>query len=135
MGLKAILDIPTPDGLRNLLSHYGSISVQQVRDHASTYIGQTAGAQGRKAQNSQMLYTCLSRSITFEARSKIITRKSKYTINGTLIGSLFLKVLIAAIYVDTRATSAHLCLNLSHLDIYIGTVEFNVTLFNEYVCA
>ena len=133
MGWGAILSIPTPAGSRNLLAHYGSITLDQVRAHANTYIGQTAGALGRRAQNSVMLYTCLSHSITFELRTKIITRKDEYTIAGSLVGALFLKVIITAVYVDTRATTAHLRLNLSRLDTYIGTVENNIGLFNASV--
>jgi len=62
-----ILNIPVNAAVQgrpmhSLLTHYGQVMLQQVRDHAATYIN----AQMRVAQNNLLLYTCLAVSITPE---------------------------------------------------------------------
>lgn len=45
---------------RNILDHYGTISMEECTDHAVTYYA----AHDRTAENAQMLYHCLLTSLT-----------------------------------------------------------------------
>ena len=114
---------------RNLVTEYGMVSLANVRAHALLYIGQPL----RNAQNSFQLYTCLSQSLTEDAKLKAIVNREQYTVNGTPDGPLFLKTIIMSAHVDTRATSAHIRLNLSSLDNYMSHVTSDIEKFNQYV--
>ena len=58
---------------------------------------------------------------------------NRYKIDGRSSGSLYFKLLMQKAIVDTRATASHLRENLTNLDSYIGTVNSNIQLFNQYV--
>jgi len=80
-GWENILNVPidaaVPAGpTHSLLSHYGQISLQQIRDHATIY----ANAQTRAAQNNLMMYTCLAASITPETKAKAMIFHQDYHI-------------------------------------------------------
>ena len=55
------------------------------------------------------------------------------TINGQLNGPVFLKVIITAVHIDTRATVSHIRTNLTNLDDYLQSIGFNIQKFNHYV--
>jgi len=72
-GWENILNVPidaaVPAGpAHSLLSHYGQITLQQIRDHATIYVN----AQTRAAQNNLMMYTCLAVSIAPETEAKVM---------------------------------------------------------------
>jgi hypothetical protein len=71
MGWMTILDVPPdlaqPDEVINVISDYGQLSLQQIRDHATTYVQQ----QVRAAQDSAQLYQCLMHTLTKEALLKV----------------------------------------------------------------
>ena len=70
-GWENIINIPVDVAVQggpthSLLTHYGQVTLQQVRDHTATYIN----AQTRAAQNNVLLYTCLVASISPETKAK-----------------------------------------------------------------
>ncbi len=74
-----ILDIPIDAAIpagptRSMLSHYGHIMLQQIRDHAAIY----ANAQTHATQNSLMMYTCLATSIAPETKAKAMIYHQDY---------------------------------------------------------
>ncbi len=108
-GWENILNIPVnaavPGGLAySLLTHYGQVTLQQVKDHAATYIN----TQTRVAQNNLLLYTCLAASITPETKAKAMIFHQDYHEGQTPIGAAYLKILIWEANVDTRSTVMHI---------------------------
>jgi hypothetical protein len=134
MGWRAnIFAIPTASGTLDLLDSFGTVSLDDVRAHALTYVGMEEGPPARMAQNAEQLAACLADSLTKETLRKVETRRREYTLGGTEVGPMFLKVVIASCYIDTMATSTSIRLSLSRLDEYIGTVDADIEKFNQYV--
>ena len=104
MGWMTILDVPPdlaqPDEVINIISDYGQLSLQQIRDHATTYVQQ----QVRAAQDSAQLYQCLMHTLTKEAHANITLLQQDYFIDNAASGVLLLKVIISEAHVDTNAT-------------------------------
>jgi len=113
----------------DLLSNYGMVTLAQIADHAATY----AETDTRSAQNSMMLYQCLSNSITKEVKAKTMLRQNEYYVGNTPCGAAYLKIIIREAQIDTRATVLHLRGKLSSLDSYISTISYDIVKFNEYV--
>ncbi len=133
-GWENILNIPAdvavPVGAtHSLLTHYGQVTLQQVKDHAATYIN----TQTRAAQNNLLLYTCLAASIMPETKAKAMIFHSDYHEGQTPIGAAYLKILIQEANVDTRSTVMHIQAKLSALDSYILTINCDITNFNAYI--
>jgi len=108
-GWGSILDIPIDTAIpagptRSMLSHYGQITLQQIRDHATIY----ANAQTHAAQNSLMMYTCLATSIAPKTKAKAMIYHQDYHIGQNPIRAAFLKILIWEANIDTRATVMHI---------------------------
>lgn len=118
-----------PAVTRNLIREYGQISIAEVRNAAATYMA----VQGRERQNAVMMYHFISNSIEDVVRNKLITREQEYTINGEFDGPTYLKLLVSIVYIDTRATSAHIRMILSSLDEHIAQLDYNVIRFNQFV--
>ncbi len=78
--LQVPIDAASPaQGTRSLLTHYGQITLEQIRAHAAGY----ANAQTCTAQNNFMLYTCLAASISPEAKAKAMLYTAEYFIGQT----------------------------------------------------
>jgi len=91
-GWENIINIPVNVAVQggpthSLLTHYGQVTLQQVRDHAATYVN----AQTRAAQNNVLLYTCLAASISPETKAKAMIFHSDYHEGQTPIGAAYLK--------------------------------------------
>jgi hypothetical protein len=129
-GWDNILGIPDATGnTRNLIIEYGQLSLEEIRAFGTTY----AATQTRQAQNAVNLHACLANSLSEEARIKLMTRVAEYKINGVYHGPLFLKIIIAEAHIDTRATLSFIRTNLSNLDAYMTSINFDIEKFNHYV--
>ena len=113
----------------NLIADYGAITMQEVQQHANTYIG----LHHRNAQNSFQIYNCLISSLTDSGKAKVVLESNKFTINEIPDGPLLLKVIIQLAHIDTRATVTVIRTRLSSLDTKIGQLQDNITEFNEFV--
>lgn len=128
--LNIPLDISTPNSdLIDLVTQYGEIGLNQICNHVNTYANQ----QVRAAQDSMQLYHCLMGSLSQEGRNKVTVYKNEYTHLGFPSGALLLKIIIRESYIDTRATVRHLRAKLSALPQYLGTINYDISLFNRYV--
>ena len=128
--LEIPADIANPGAdLRDLLTEYGRLSIQQVTAHANTYVAQ----QTRQAQNSYAMYQCIMSSLTSTARTKIMLKEGEYTVNGIRSGACLLKVVIRASYLDSNATSLFIRDAISNLDEYMVSVDSDIDKFNEHV--
>ncbi len=133
-GWENILNIPVDVAVQggpthSLLMHYGQVMLQEVKDHAATYIN----TQTRAAQNNLLLYTCFAASITPETKAKAMIFHSNYHEGQTPIGAAYLKILIREANVNTRSTIMHIQAKLSALDSNILTINCNITKFNAYI--
>lgn len=132
LGYNSAEETPA-DEMRNLLSHYGEITLEVVRHNAVN----TIQTDTRSAQEEMMLYACLHKSLTQEAANKISYFKDEYYVlcNGRpkQSGTCYLKVIIRESYMDTNATARILRDQLLSLDTLMGTCQSDITQFNEKV--
>lgn len=117
-----------------ILKEYGKISMERITEFEKSYLGQ----QIRPAQDSYMMYQCLLNSLSKEAKIKVQVWESQYIImnnEGSIVpsGNLLLKVIIRESHLDTNATTQSIRTKLSNLDLYIQTINCDVTKFNGYV--
>ena len=130
----SILDIPddvqNPLGpSKNLLKHYGELTLQHIKNHAATYVS----TQTRAAQDSVQLYSCLWASLSNEGKSKVNVHRSDYHIGDQRVGTMLLKVIIRESHIDTNATVSHIRTQLSSLDTYLPTIGYDIGKLNDYV--
>jgi hypothetical protein len=115
-----ILNIPDSNGTRrNVISEYGLLSAQNIRDHASTY----HTCQTRQAQNGVQMGQCLINSTTEAGKLKIMKESDAYYVEGILSGPILLKLILKKAIIDSRATSANLREQLTTLDSYMASVD------------
>ena len=128
-----ILQVPPdpnePDELLNLLTEYGQLSLDQVRDHVETYINQPV----RAAQDSMQLYLCIKATLTKEGEASVMLKQEDFTVLGTPSGVALLKVVINESYIDTNATTRTIRDNLAALDTYMVKIDSDILKFNSYV--
>ena len=123
--------------LRDITVHYGKITIEQVQDFAKRFVGQ----ENLAAQHDMMLYKCLSKSLTDEAREKVSMFSDIYRITpinepeskGINSGLVMLKVIIQESYIDTNFTVRAIREKLSSLDLYMEEVGSDVEKFNNHV--
>jgi hypothetical protein len=87
------------------------------REHALTYYNQQTWA----AQDSMMLYTCVMNSLSRTGRNKITGFCNQYTINGTPVSILLLKVIVRESHIDMNAMTTYIWDQLSRLNESIMT--------------
>ena len=127
-----IMTIPDSQGIpRSIVDEYGLITMEDVRAHVDTYFW----LQGRDAQNSYQLYTCLAHSITPEAAEKVNSDLSKYLLGPKKdpSGVCYLYALIKIATLHTRATVNTIRTSLFTLEKHMIRVNYNIETFNLYV--
>jgi hypothetical protein len=126
----------------NLIDHYGTLTKATVRNNSISYIGSTAGANGRKAQNAVQLFQFLVDSLTEDAKKKLFTRPSEYQITSALApagtppmvdGPLFLKHIVSESHIDTNATINTIRTRLLNLPRAMEEFNSDIEKFNHYV--
>ena len=120
----------------NLIDNYGMFTMEEVTNHAQTYLQQP----NRNAQNSVQILECLSASLTEQGRQKVALKVDQYTVTPAGAGAqpiadglCYFKVIIQLAYLDTRATSTTICNRLAALSSKISEFDDDVVMFNEYV--
>ena len=80
-----IITIPLANGtIRNLLTHYGQVSIDNVCTHAVTFIG----TQTRNAEDNDMFYYFIMDSLTPTFHAKLLLHSNIYLMNGTTATSV-----------------------------------------------
>ena len=128
---RGIMMIPDPRGGPNkyLLDHYGSITIDSIRDHESTYIARP----NRQTQDTYLLYECVMNSLSPEAKSKVNILRNEFLVDGHPSGNLLVKVVIRECHLDTNATIASIRQRLASLDTYLPTIDYDIGKLNMYV--
>lgn len=118
------------DILRNLLTHYGEITLAQVRQNAQTdYINMPV----RNAQISHQIHQCLIKSISKEVQERLVTESPNYEVNGIADGPSYLMTLIQIYFIKTNATPSTIRLKISDAHLTIAEKSFNIDEFNTEI--
>jgi len=124
-------DDDEPPKVDNLIDSYGTLTLEEVVESEALYIEE----QGRKAQDTYMLYKCLMASLTSDARKKVSIWSDQFRIGDRKLcgGVALLKVIIRESHLDTNATTNQIRTKLSNLDSYITTIDSDIGKFNQHV--
>ena len=80
--------MPIDDGTtRNLLTHYGQVSLENTMTHATTYVNTPTG----DAQDNDMSYYFLANSLTNEFHATVLLYLEVYTVTNEPVASSLLK--------------------------------------------
>ena len=115
----------------NLLTNYGEVSMDTVREWEEQYIG----TECRATQDSVQCYHALRESLSQSALDKVNIHMSEYNVEGISSGPLFLKVIIRESVLDTNATALTIWSQLGSESLieYLQLVLFVIVKFNQHV--
>ena len=123
-------DITNPmGGTKNLLTHYGELSLDHLRAWETTYLHGISGV----AQDMAYLHLCLMNSLTQAGKDKVRLWSDQFILNGRESGILLLKTINRESHLDTNATTNLIRTQLSNLYEYITTIGCDIIKFNENV--
>ena len=126
-----LITVPIDDGTtRNLLSHYGQVSIENTRAHAATYINSPT----RDTQDNNMFYYFLVDSLTNEFHTMVLLYADVYTIANIPVASSLLKQIIILTRVDNPASTMHIREMLIESKHKLLLLKGNITEFNQWVC-
>ena len=80
----------------NLISGYWRLNIEDICTYAMIYIVH----QIRQVQNSIQMYHCTLNLITDTNHLKIVAETQKYTLQGTTVGELSLKLLMQNVIIN-----------------------------------
>ena len=119
---------------RSLLYNYGQLTTTEVKTHARN---QWMNQHTRDAQNAEMLYHSLFKSLDENFKATIMLKNHNYQVTvGTYTaedGPCLLKQIIVSTFVDTRATASQICESFEDMTQQLETQKGNITKFNEWV--
>lgn len=115
---------------RSLLTNWGEITLQHVRDNA---VADYIGLQNRNSQVSHQVYQCLKKSIAQEVADRMVTETNNYYIEGVPDGPSFLKTIIQIYSVKTKATTAQIRIKIADAHHLIVEREYNIDSFNNEI--
>ena len=125
-----LITVPIDDGTtRNLLTHYGQVSLENTRTHATTYINTPT----RDAQDNDMFYYFLSDSLTIEFRTTVLLYADVYSVTNVPVASSLLKQIIILTRVDNPASTMHIREMLIESNRKLLVLKGNITEFNQWV--
>ena len=129
-----ILWVTRRGGVRiNLLKAYGSVSLGRITRHERTYWRNGF----RPSQDDRMLFECLMASLSQAGKARIQVHSEEYLLKDgneeIPSGLCLLKVIVRESYLDSNATTGMIREQLSNLDLYMPTVENDITRFNNHV--
>ena len=125
-----LITVPIDDGTtRNILTHYGQVSLENTRAHATTYVNTPT----RDAQDNDMFYYFLADSLTNEFRTTVLLYSEVYTVTNVPVASSLLKQIIILTRVDNPASTMHIREMLIESKRKLLLLKGNVTEFNQWV--
>jgi len=113
----------------DLLTNYGEISFERIKQHELTYIDNPS----RAAQDTYMLFRCIWNSLSRIGRNKVQIWEHQYKVGTQYSGCLLLKVIIRESHLDSNATTTSIRESLASLYVYILTVNCDIVKFNQHV--
>ena len=88
MGSNTVMINNANVSLRNLIDNYGRLTVADIKNHIMNYIGK----QTKKEQQSIHMYHLILKSITESEQLNAVIESHKYTMQGTPVGEILLKI-------------------------------------------
>ena len=126
-----LITVPIDDGTtRNLLTHYGQVSLDNTRAHAATY----TNTPTRDAQDNDIFYYFLADSLTNEFRITVLLYADTDTVTNVPVASALLKQIIILTRVDNPASTMHIREMLIESKRKLLLLKGNITEFNQWVC-
>ena len=127
---QRLITVPIDDGTtRNLLTHYGQVSLDNTRAHAATYVNTPT----RDAQDNDMFYYFLADSLTSDFRTTVLLYADVYTVTNVPVASALLKQIIILTRVDNPASTMHIREMLIESKSKLLLLKGNITQFNQWV--
>ena len=125
-----LITVPIDDGTtRNLLTHYGQVSLENTRTHAMTYVN----TPSRDAQDNDMFYYFLADSLTNDFRTTVLLYTDVYSVTNVPVASSLLKQIIILTRVDNPASTMHIREMLIESKRKLLVLKGNITEFNQWV--
>ena len=125
-----LITAPIDDGTtRNLLTHYGQVSLDNTRSHAANYVNTPT----RDAQDNDMFYYFLSDSLMNEFRTTVLLYTDIYMVTNIPVASALLKQIIILTRVDNPASTMHIREMLIESKRKLLLLKGNITKFNKWV--
>ena len=125
-----LITVPIDDGTRrNLLTHFGQVSLKNTREHAVTYVTTPT----RDAQDNDMFYYFLADSLTNEFRTTVLLYADTYTVTNVSVASALMKQIIILTRVDNPASTMHTREMLIESKQKLLLLKGNITEFNKWV--
>jgi hypothetical protein len=121
--------IPVDGQAKNLLDDYGAIPMEAVKTQAQTWMT----ANTRAHQNALQIASCLQKSLTKEALSRVSLEEAEYKIGDEKDGTCLFRVIVQCTALDQRASSERLIKWMANMERYIVEVGYNVSQFNTEV--
>ena len=125
-----LITVPIDDGTtRNLLTHYGQVSLDNTRAHATTYVNTPT----RDAQDNDMFYYFLADSLTSDFCTTVLLYADIYTVTNVPVASALLNQIIILTRVDNPASTMHIREMLIESKSKLLLLKGNITQFNQWV--
>ena len=129
-GWKSTIEILDNDGTpRNLLNNYGQLTMENVKEKALTY----QGKDNWDAQVSEMIYICVSSSISKKFMSDLKRFSQDFMFKGKADGICFIKSIIGFLRADTYASLGRTLISFNECDNYMRSVNSDVITFNRHI--
>ena len=103
--------------------------MDEINGHDATYTGMQTG----EAQISEMLSHFLMNSVTIELTTKLVPYQEDYMMNRAPIGTCLFKKVVQLMYVNTIATSSHICKTLMDMHLKLPTFQHDIRKFNDWI--
>ena len=123
---QRLITVPIDDGTtRNLLTHYGQVSLDNTRTHAVTYVN-------TPTRDAQDIYF-LADSLMTDFRTTVLLYADVYTMANFPVASALLKQIIILTRVDNPASTMHIQELLIESKSKLLQLKDNITEFNPWV--
>ena len=127
-GTKQITSFINREGKTvDIIKNYGQIDEVTLKQQCERFCKPgEADAQSRAKQNNTMMCACLSKTLTADAKTKLLAHRSDFTFDGVKYAPLMYKVIMRLTTMDSVATTQSLRDNLQNLGTFAATVKGNV---------
>ena len=127
-GTKQITSFINREGRAvDIIINYGQINKATLKQQCERFCKPgEADAQSRAKQNNTMMCACLSKSLTADAKAKLLAHRSDFTFDGVEYAPLMYKVIMRLATMDSVATTQTLRDNLQNLGTFAATVKGDI---------
>jgi hypothetical protein len=127
-GTKQITSFINREGKAvDIIKNYGQINEATLKQQCEQFCKPgEADAQSCTKQNNTMMCACLSKTLTADAKTKLLAHHSDFTFDGVEYAPLMYKVIMRLATMDSVATTQSLKDNLQNLGTFAVTVKGDI---------